>query len=330
MVAVFTSWLASCQERACVYIVVDPCFRFIYPLFVVSMPSGKRETERKVNAPVNTGPSPNSDERVNNPTEGADESARGSSPLHQAMANDSESESNNAQSDFIQLRVVSQDSKEVTFRVKMDMPLIKLMKAYSERTGIGLGSGFVFDGSRVDDTKTPKELNMADNDMIDVYQQQTNNHLEGWHNRLIRKAGENHNGFYELLQLKIAEQGVMDTVIQQALPGNMTVGGLRRLYKVYTQKQRQVAQYTGEYTNGRRTLEQFLEAVIFLRVKSIIDHKAAVLGVNLNPQTIICDFEAGLTSLIQGYFPNTRVHGCYFHFSKAVHRKVGELELNRN
>ncbi|KRY55039.1 hypothetical protein T03_7536 [Trichinella britovi] len=45
------------------------------------MPSGKRETERKVNAPVNTGPSPDSDERVNNPTEGADESARGSGPL---------------------------------------------------------------------------------------------------------------------------------------------------------------------------------------------------------------------------------------------------------
>ncbi|KRY54993.1 hypothetical protein T03_9296 [Trichinella britovi] len=45
------------------------------------MPSGKRDTERKVNAPVNTGPSPDSDERVNNPTEGADESARGSGPL---------------------------------------------------------------------------------------------------------------------------------------------------------------------------------------------------------------------------------------------------------
>ncbi|KRX30776.1 hypothetical protein T09_10174 [Trichinella sp. T9] len=40
------------------------------------MPSGKRETERKVNAPVNTGPSPNSDERVNNPKEGADDSSR--------------------------------------------------------------------------------------------------------------------------------------------------------------------------------------------------------------------------------------------------------------
>ncbi|KRX62560.1 Small ubiquitin-related modifier [Trichinella sp. T9] len=151
----------------------------------------------------------------------------------EAMATDAKSEANNAQSDFIQLRVVSQDGKEVTFKVNIDVPLIKLMKTYSERTGIGLGSGFVYDGSRLDDTKTPKELNMVDNDMIDVYQQQH-------------------------------------------------------------------------------------------------DHKAAVLGVNLNPQTIICDFEALLTFLIQGYFPNTRVHGCYFHFSKAVHRKVSELELNRN
>ncbi|KRZ49089.1 Small ubiquitin-related modifier [Trichinella nativa] len=164
-VLVFTSSSILVSDCLIKYISIVCCF-------VVSMPSGKRETERKVNAPVNTGPSPNSDERVNNPTEGADESARGSSPLHQAMANDSESESNNAQSDFIQLRVVSQDSKEVTFRVKIDMPLIKLMKAYSERTGIRLGSGFVFDGSRLDDTKTPKELNMEDNDMIDVYQQQ--------------------------------------------------------------------------------------------------------------------------------------------------------------
>ncbi|KRY92914.1 hypothetical protein T4D_6453 [Trichinella pseudospiralis] len=40
------------------------------------MPSGKRETERKGNAPVNTDPSPNSDGRVNNPGEEADEPAR--------------------------------------------------------------------------------------------------------------------------------------------------------------------------------------------------------------------------------------------------------------
>ncbi|KRY03633.1 hypothetical protein T12_1348 [Trichinella patagoniensis] len=49
------------------------------------MPSGKSETVRKVNAPVNIGPSQNSDERINNPTEGADEPARGSGPLQKTV-----------------------------------------------------------------------------------------------------------------------------------------------------------------------------------------------------------------------------------------------------
>ncbi|XP_003369248.1 conserved hypothetical protein [Trichinella spiralis] len=38
-------------------------------------------------------------------------------------------------------------------------------------------------------------------------------------------------------------------------------------------------------------------------------NKAAVLGVNLNSQTIICDFETALIPAIQGYFLNTRVQG---------------------
>ncbi|KRZ85838.1 hypothetical protein T08_9627 [Trichinella sp. T8] len=73
-VFVFTSSLILVSDCLIKYI--------FFWFFVVAMPSGKRETERKVNAPVNTGPSPNSDERVNNPTEGADEPARGSGPLH--------------------------------------------------------------------------------------------------------------------------------------------------------------------------------------------------------------------------------------------------------
>ncbi|KRX50747.1 hypothetical protein T05_16373 [Trichinella murrelli] len=92
----------------------------------------------------------------------------------------------------------------------------------------------------------------------------TNNHLEGWHNRLNRKAGKSHNGLYELLQLLIAEQGVMDTLIQQVLSGNVTVGDLRRVNRVYAQKQRRVAQYTGEYTNGRRLLLLFLPGGTYL------------------------------------------------------------------
>ncbi|KRY03928.1 hypothetical protein T12_3252, partial [Trichinella patagoniensis] len=80
----------------------------------------------------------------------------------------------------------------------------------------------------------------------------TNN---GEHNRLNRKASKGHNGLYELLQLLTSEQGVMETLIQQVLSGNVTAGDLRRVNRVYAQKQRQVARYTGEYTNGRRTLE---------------------------------------------------------------------------
>ncbi|KRY24346.1 hypothetical protein T03_10955, partial [Trichinella britovi] len=55
--------------------------------------------------------------------------------------------------------------------------------------------------------------------------------------------------------------------------------------------------------------------------------KAAALEVDLNPETIICDFETALIPAIRGYFPNTRVQGCYFYFYQAVHRKVGELGL---
>ncbi|KRZ83370.1 hypothetical protein T08_1403 [Trichinella sp. T8] len=50
---------------------------------------------------------------------------------------------------------------------------------------------------------------------------------------------------------------------------NATVGDLRRVNKVYAQKQRQVARYTGEYTNGRRTLEQFLEALMYITPEPI-------------------------------------------------------------
>ncbi|KRX85551.1 hypothetical protein T06_1468 [Trichinella sp. T6] len=72
-----------------------------------------------------------------------------------------------------------------------------------------------------------------------------------------------------LWNLLISEQGVMDTLIQQVLSGNATVGDLRRVNRVYAQKQRRVAQYTGEYTNGRRTLEQFLAALMYLTPEPI-------------------------------------------------------------
>ncbi|XP_003369019.1 conserved hypothetical protein [Trichinella spiralis] len=60
--------------------------------------------------------------------------------------------------------------------------------------------------------------------------------------------------------------------------------------------------------------------------QALID-KAAVLEVDVKPDTIICDFETALIPAIRGYFPNMRVQGCYFHFCQTVHKKVSELEL---
>ncbi|KRZ56033.1 hypothetical protein T02_3191, partial [Trichinella nativa] len=97
----------------------------------------------------------------------------------------------------------------------------------------------------------------------------TNNYLEGEHNRLNRKAAKSHNGLYELLQILIAKQGVMDTLIQQVLSGNATVGDLRRVNKVYAEKQQRVAQHTGEYINDSHTLEHILEALIYITPEPI-------------------------------------------------------------
>ncbi|KRY05946.1 hypothetical protein T12_16103, partial [Trichinella patagoniensis] len=67
----------------------------------------------------------------------------------------------------------------------------------------------------------------------------------------------------------IAEQGVMDTLIQQVLSRNTTDGDLRRVNIDYAQKQRWVAQYPRKYNNGRRTLEQFLEALMYITPEPI-------------------------------------------------------------
>jgi len=78
------------------------------------------------------------------------------------------------QTEYIKLKVVGQDSNEVHFRVKMSTQMGKLKKSYAERIGVGVGSlRFLFDGRRVNDDETPKALEMENDDVIEVYQEQT-------------------------------------------------------------------------------------------------------------------------------------------------------------
>lgn len=49
----------------------------------------------------------------------------------------------------------------------------KLKKSYSDRQGVPVNSlRFLFDGRRINDDETPKQLEMEDGDVIEVYQEQ--------------------------------------------------------------------------------------------------------------------------------------------------------------
>ncbi|KAJ1368269.1 C4-methyl sterol oxidase 1 [Parelaphostrongylus tenuis] len=77
---------------------------------------------------------------------------------------------------YIKLKVVSQDSNVVKFRVRNRMAMSKLKRSYADRTGVAVSSlRFIFDGRPIRDDDTPETLDLQDDDMIEVYQEQ----LEG-------------------------------------------------------------------------------------------------------------------------------------------------------
>uniref|UniRef100_A0A8D1J121 Small ubiquitin like modifier 1 n=1 Tax=Sus scrofa TaxID=9823 RepID=A0A8D1J121_PIG len=70
-----------------------------------------------------------------------------------------------------------QDSSEIHFKVKMTTHLKKLKESYCQRQGVPMNSlRFLFEGQRIADNHTPKELGMEEEDVIEVYQEQTGGH----------------------------------------------------------------------------------------------------------------------------------------------------------
>ena len=52
----------------------------------------------------------------------------------------------------------------------------KLKKSYTARVSVPVNSlRFLFDGHRINNNETPKQLEMESDDVIEVYQQQTGN-----------------------------------------------------------------------------------------------------------------------------------------------------------
>jgi hypothetical protein len=62
-------------------------------------------------------------------------------------------------------------------------------------------------------------------------------------------------------------------------------------------------------------------------VFAALNLKATHLGLQLNPSTIVTDFETGVIPAIRNQFPGALHRGCHFHFSQAVWRQVQTLGL---
>ena len=58
--------------------------------------------------------------------------------------------------------------------MKQTTQIVKLMMSFSERVGVPYQSLiFLFDGQIIRDYETPKDLEMEQDDVIEVYQEQT-------------------------------------------------------------------------------------------------------------------------------------------------------------
>lgn len=95
-------------------------------------------------------------------------------PSDAAMSEEKPKEGVKTENDHINLKVAGQDGSVVQFKIKRHTPLSKLMKAYCERQGLSMRQiRFRFDGQPINETDTPAQLEMEDEDTIDVFQQQT-------------------------------------------------------------------------------------------------------------------------------------------------------------
>ena len=74
----------------------------------------------------------------------------------------------------VSLKVVNADGAEVYFKIKRHTQLKKLMDAYCKKQGIQRSQvRFLYDGATINEEKTPDDLEMEDDDVIDAMVEQT-------------------------------------------------------------------------------------------------------------------------------------------------------------
>ena len=75
--------------------------------------------------------------------------------------------------DQINLKVVTQDSTEIFFKIKRTTPLKKLMEAFCNKQGLSINSvRFLSDGVRITGDKSAADLGLQNDDVIDAMMNQ--------------------------------------------------------------------------------------------------------------------------------------------------------------
>ncbi|XP_063711130.1 small ubiquitin-related modifier 1-like [Symsagittifera roscoffensis] len=76
--------------------------------------------------------------------------------------------------DYVTLKVLKDGAGEVHFRVKMTTKMSKLKSNFCDRQGLNMASvRFTFEGQRIEDDMTPADLDLQDDDLIEVFSEQT-------------------------------------------------------------------------------------------------------------------------------------------------------------
>ncbi|XP_053208063.1 uncharacterized protein LOC128392104 [Panonychus citri] len=66
----------------------------------------------------------------------------------------------------------------------------------------------------------------------------------------------------------------------------------------------------------------------YLRLLAIINQQIRLrLRLVFNPLHLHCDFECAIIKAFTSFFPSINVHGCYFHYSQCLYRKIQNLGL---
>merc|ERR1712029_593374 len=115
--------------------------------------------------------------------------------LHKALTQNFNMSENKDEAEYIKLKVVGQDSNEIHFRVKMSTNMGKLKKSYAERVGVPVSSlRFLFDGRRINDDETPKDLEMeASEELIEVQDQPTSDQPDEEQEQLLEEVQQNNS-----------------------------------------------------------------------------------------------------------------------------------------